>query len=348
MVSYYNHPFAMYQKNHSGPNLPSPYSASQSAAWYSSNYHQPPSGQFLGDSDAPPQYYPHHMFHQSSPDWTGHENYAPPPQTNPLIHGSTGNGGGPGFLQSNQNHHANVNNSNEHINDGLHSLPSPPITVSGSDMSSPGAPNGPSSPQNNSNRPTPVKSPYEWMKKPSYQSQPNPGKTRTKDKYRVVYTDHQRLELEKEFHFTRYITIRRKSELAQSLALSERQVKIWFQNRRAKDRKQKKKMDAGGNMVSSNGQTIISQSHNNNNHSSALANLSNMLDVKPKIEPSLEHLQHFHHMNAMGMGIGQMGLHAHHAMHSHHLPPPMPPTSMHQSPNPQQQPSTPSSGLMLN
>lgn len=107
-------------------------------------------------------------------------------------------------------------------------------------------------------------------------------------------------------------------------------------------------MDAGGNMVSPNGQTILSQSHNNNNHSSALANLSNMLDVKPKIEPSLEHLQHFHHMNAMGMGIGQMGLHAHHAMHSHHLPPPMPPTSMHQSPNPQQQPSTPSSGLMLN
>lgn len=102
-------------------------------------------------------------------------------------------------------------------------------------------------------------------------------------------------------------------------------------------------MDAGGNMVSSNGQTILSQTHNNN-HSSALANLSNMLDVKPKIE---QQLQHIHQMNAMGMSIGQMGLHAHHAMHTHHLPPPMPPTSMHQSSNPQQQPSTPSSGLML-
>jgi hypothetical protein len=50
------------------------------------------------------------------------------------------------------------------------------------------------------------------------------GKTRTKDKYRVVYSDHQRLELEKEFHYSRYITIRRKSELAATLGLSERQV----------------------------------------------------------------------------------------------------------------------------
>ncbi|KAL1428821.1 hypothetical protein MTO96_002540 [Rhipicephalus appendiculatus] len=69
------------------------------------------------------------------------------------------------------------------------------------------------------------------------------GKTRTKDKYRVVYSDHQRLELEKEFHYSRYITIRRKAELASMLGLSERQVKIWFQNRRAKDRKQAKKQE---------------------------------------------------------------------------------------------------------
>lgn len=69
------------------------------------------------------------------------------------------------------------------------------------------------------------------------------GKTRTKDKYRVVYTDHQRVELEKEFYYSRYITIRRKAELASNLGLSERQVKIWFQNRRAKERKQVKKRE---------------------------------------------------------------------------------------------------------
>uniref|UniRef100_A0A8C5WSV9 Caudal type homeobox 2 n=1 Tax=Laticauda laticaudata TaxID=8630 RepID=A0A8C5WSV9_LATLA len=85
----------------------------------------------------------------------------------------------------------------------------------------------------------------DWMRKPTAGG---PGKaervgmkTRTKDKYRVVYTDHQRLELEKEFHYSRYITIRRKAELAATLGLSERQVKIWFQNRRAKERKINKK-----------------------------------------------------------------------------------------------------------
>ncbi|XP_057375419.1 homeotic protein caudal-like isoform X1 [Daphnia carinata] len=100
-------------------------------------------------------------------------------------------------------------------------------------------------------RPQAAQSPYGWMKKPSYHNNNvNPesdvfsaGKTRTKDKYRVVYTDHQRLELEKEFHYSRYITIRRKSELASVLGLSERQVKIWFQNRRAKERKQVKKRE---------------------------------------------------------------------------------------------------------
>ncbi|XP_030293100.1 homeobox protein CDX-1b isoform X1 [Sparus aurata] len=88
------------------------------------------------------------------------------------------------------------------------------------------------------------RNPYDWIRRSSAPPS-NPiftdGKTRTKDKYRVVYTDHQRLELEKEFHYSKYITIRRKAELATTLSLSERQVKIWFQNRRAKERKINKK-----------------------------------------------------------------------------------------------------------
>lgn len=183
MVSYYNHPFAMYQKNHSGGgNLP--YSASPSA-WYSSNYHhQPPNAAQFLDTDAPPQHmyhYPPHMLPpQPSPDW-GHDSYATSPvQNGSLLQSAAGGGGGglgngaAAFLSLNQA--AQNGGNSEHISDSLPNLPSPPATVhSGSDMSSPGA-TGPSSSPQISSRPTPVKSPYEWMKKPSYQSQPNPGK----------------------------------------------------------------------------------------------------------------------------------------------------------------------------
>ncbi|XP_069046063.1 homeobox protein CDX-2 [Lepisosteus oculatus] len=82
---------------------------------------------------------------------------------------------------------------------------------------------------------------YQWTNRSTPTANNSSGKTRTRDKYRVVYTDHQRLELEKEFRFSSYITIRRKADIARTLGLSERQVKIWFQNRRAKERKLSRK-----------------------------------------------------------------------------------------------------------
>nr|AAW24452.1 CG13424-related protein 1 [Oikopleura dioica] len=89
--------------------------------------------------------------------------------------------------------------------------------------------------------PSPVSSPEQIVQDKSSSEDESTSKKSSgrsaidsKKRPRTAFTPHQIKTLESEFQKNRYLSVGKRVELADSLGLSETQIKIWFQNRRTK------------------------------------------------------------------------------------------------------------------
>lgn len=163
--------------------------------WFQpANYPAPHSQQFLNDVHEAQAHQAALYYNQAAMfqpgDWHAPETMQSPPTSH---HGSSHHmlsyqssaTNGQTQLNETTSSNGDSNHNNSHPTPNLtEALPSPPITVSGSELSSPGgAPVAASSPNGNiagsNGRASPSTDKnvyYDWMKKPSYPAQPTPGK----------------------------------------------------------------------------------------------------------------------------------------------------------------------------
>lgn len=73
---------------------------------------------------------------------------------------------------------------------------------------------------------------------PRYRRPKQPkDKTNDEKRPRTAFSSEQLARLKREFNENRYLTERRRQQLSSELGLNEAQIKIWFQNKRAKIKK---------------------------------------------------------------------------------------------------------------
>ncbi|XP_040581172.1 uncharacterized protein [Lepeophtheirus salmonis] len=142
-----------------------------------------------------------------------------------------------------------------------------------------------------------------------------------KKKVRTTFTGRQIFELEKMFESKKYLSSSERSEMAKILNVTEQQVKIWFQNRRTKWKKQENISNAEAAEHMKNKKSTsphLSVSGHGSSGNSIMNGLGASLSSSSPSRPSFESLQHH-------FGSGSVSSDSRPSSSMRSSPPPQPP-----------------------